>query len=169
MFHHAHDFAFTRILEAHVDPIRAEALAVRERMVDWHETKLHDRCWQVYGLFDFPGGALIEDSARRCPVTTRLIAQHVPTHGAAGFSLLRPRSRIAAHEGYAGRFLRCHLPLVVPGGDCALRVGQETRAWEAGRCLVFDDRVEHEAWNQSDQARIVLLLDFIPGAGEVTP
>jgi aspartyl/asparaginyl beta-hydroxylase (cupin superfamily) len=43
-------------------------------------------------------------------------------------------------------------------------VAGETRGWEEGRCLVFDDTVEHEAWNDSEQARGVLLLDFLrPG------
>ena len=167
MFHRAEDHAFTRILEAHVDQIRLEALAVRERMVDWQESHLHDRCWQVYGLFGFPEGQLLADQAQCCPLTTRLVADHVPSHGAAGFSLLKPRSRIAPHEGYAGRFLRCHLPLVVPHGDCGLRVGGQTRAWEEGRCMVFDDRVMHEAWNDTDQMRLVLLVDFVPGGTSI--
>lgn len=166
MFYSATDFAFTRVLEAHWEGIRAEALAIRDQMVDWHETKLHEQCWQVYGLYDFPGGALLEDAARRCPLTTRLIAEQVPTHGAAGFSLLKPGSRIHPHQGYAGRFLRCHLPLLVPEGDCALRVGRATQRWNSGRCLIFDDRVDHEAWNLTAQPRIVLLLDFIPSTAD---
>jgi aspartyl/asparaginyl beta-hydroxylase (cupin superfamily) len=55
------------------------------------------------------------------------------------------------------------LGLVVPPG-CLLRVAGETRAWQEGRCLIFDDTLEHEAWNNSDQPRGVLLLDFLrPG------
>ncbi len=33
---------------------------------------------------------------------------------------------------------------------CALRVANEVRAWKEGKCLVFDDTSEHEAWNLSD-------------------
>jgi len=80
----------------------------------------------------------------------------------AGFSLLKPHCHIHPHRGYAGQFLRCHLPLIVPDGDCALRVAGETRRWQVGRPVIFADRVEHEAWNNTDEPRIVLLLDFIP-------
>lgn len=156
-------FAFTRALQSHADQIRVEAESIRSLMCDWYETKLHDEGWQVYGLYNFPGGELLAENALRCPVTTALIAQHLPSHGAAGFSLLKPHSRIRPHIGYGGGLLRCHLPLVVPQGDCALRVGPETRQWQEGKCLVFDDTAEHEAWNLTASPRTVLLVDFIPG------
>jgi aspartyl/asparaginyl beta-hydroxylase (cupin superfamily) len=52
-----------------------------------------------------------------------------------------------------------HLPLVVPAG-CAFRVGNETREWVPGKAWVFDDTIEHEAWNDSDQLRTVLIFDI---------
>ena len=73
-----------------------------------------------------------------------------------------PHSAIRTHEGYPGEVLRCHLGLIVPPGDCAIRVGSEQRRWEEGKCLVFNDRVEHEAWNRTSGARVVLLIDFVP-------
>jgi len=54
--------------------------------------------------------------------------------------------------------LICHLPLSVPP-DCALRVGNETREWREGELVVFDDTIEHEAWNDSDVPRAVLIFD----------
>jgi aspartyl/asparaginyl beta-hydroxylase (cupin superfamily) len=116
----------------------------------------------VFGLFGFPHGEPLEAGAQACPETSALIARHVPTHGAAGFSLLEPGTRIQPHEGYAGRFLRCHLGLDVPAGDCALRIEDETRRWEAGKVLIFDDRLTHAAWNLTRHDRIVLLIDFVP-------
>ena len=110
MFHLAADFAFTKVLQDHAAEIRAEAEGIRSLMRDWYETKLHDEGWQVYGLYNFPGGELLADNAQRCPVTTALIAQHLPGHAAAGFSLLKPHSRIRPHSGYDGGLLRCHLP-----------------------------------------------------------
>ncbi len=53
----------------------------------------------------------------------------------------------------------CHLPLIVPPG-CGFRVGAETREWRVGELLVFDDSVEHEAWNDSDHDRLVLIFDI---------
>ena len=51
-----------------------------------------------------------------------------------------------------------HLPLIVPPG-CAFRVGGETREWREGEAFAFDDTIEHEAWNKSQQDRAVLILD----------
>jgi beta-hydroxylase len=56
--------------------------------------------------------------------------------------------------------LRCHLPLIVPAGDVGLRSGNDTRSWQRGRCLIFDDTFEHEAWNRGDGDRVVLLVTF---------
>ncbi|MGH8254866.1 MAG: aspartyl/asparaginyl beta-hydroxylase domain-containing protein [Steroidobacteraceae bacterium] len=43
---------------------------------------------------------------------------------------------------------------------CALRVGNDTRAWREGEVVVFDDTIEHEAWNRSPELRVVLLFDI---------
>ena len=79
------------------------------------------------------------------------------------FSRLAPGAHIVPHcgyEGYSGYVLRLHLALDVPPG-CAIRVGTETRSWQEGKCLVFDDSFEHEAWNRGDRTRTVLLCDFL--------
>ena len=138
------------------------ALAPALGMELWFERELYGEGWQVFGLFDFPHGRPIATNVAKCPVTAALVAEHVPRHGAAGFSVLAPRTRIRPHVGYQGDFLRCHLGLEIPDGDCGLRVGDTTRRWEEGRVLVFDDRHDHEAWNMSDASRAVLLIDFVP-------
>jgi hypothetical protein len=74
------------------------------------------------------------------------------------FSRLGPGARIPPHHGMLNARLVCHLPLIVPP-NCGFRVGGETRPWEAGKLLVFDDSIEHEAWNGSDQDRIILIFD----------
>jgi beta-hydroxylase len=81
----------------------------------------------------------------------------------AGFSRLAPRTHVKPHVGWAASVYRLHLALDVPPG-CRLRVAAETRSWQEGRCLIFDDTAEHEAWNDSALPRGVLLLDFLrPG------
>jgi aspartyl/asparaginyl beta-hydroxylase (cupin superfamily) len=55
--------------------------------------------------------------------------------------------------------LICHLPLIVPPG-CGFRVGNEVRQWEEGKLLIFDDTIEHEAWNDSNEDRVVLIFDI---------
>ena len=169
MFHDASRFPFTRVLERHWREILADYRRVRHALVDWPERKLYERGWKVLGIYDFPHGAPIAANVEASRFTASLIEEHVPRHGAVGFSVLEPGTHIVPHEGYQGDFLRCHLALEVPDhGDLGLRVGDEVRRWHVGRGLVFDDRVPHEAWNRSDEERVVLLLDFVPDPGIIT-
>jgi aspartyl/asparaginyl beta-hydroxylase (cupin superfamily) len=68
------------------------------------------------------------------------------------------RRHIPAHNGFVNTRLICHLPLIVPG-RCHFRVGNEVREWVEGKAWVFDDTIEHEAWNRSDRTRVVLLFE----------
>ncbi len=77
----------------------------------------------------------------------------------AMFSLLAPHTAIPPHVGVNNTRLVCHLPLVVPEG-CWFRVGAETRVWKRGEVLVFDDTIEHEALNPTDQLRVVFIFDI---------
>jgi aspartyl/asparaginyl beta-hydroxylase (cupin superfamily) len=109
-------------------------------------------------------GERVEANARHCPKTLEAIAALDQPHirGAspnAMFSLLAPRTRIPPHTGVANTRLVCHLPLIVPPG-CGFRVGASTREWQVGQSFVFDDTIEHEAWNDSDELRVVLIVDL---------
>jgi aspartyl/asparaginyl beta-hydroxylase (cupin superfamily) len=53
--------------------------------------------------------------------------------------------------------------LIVPP-NCAFRVGATTREWRVGEAFAFDDTIEHEAWNDSDELRVVLIFDIWPPA-----
>jgi aspartyl/asparaginyl beta-hydroxylase (cupin superfamily) len=76
----------------------------------------------------------------------------------AMFSLLAPHTTIPPHVGINNARLVCHLALVVPDG-CWFRVGAETRQWRRGEAFLFDDTIEHEAANPSDQLRVVFIFD----------
>jgi aspartate beta-hydroxylase len=76
----------------------------------------------------------------------------------AFFSILQPGKHIPPHTGVTNTRAIVHLPLIVPPG-CALRVGAEIREWKVGEAFVFDDTIEHEAWNRSDEPRVVLIFD----------
>ena len=55
--------------------------------------------------------------------------------------------------------LICHLPIIVPLKRCA--VGNETREWEEGKLLIFDDSMEQdEKKNPTGELRIILLFDI---------
>jgi aspartyl/asparaginyl beta-hydroxylase (cupin superfamily) len=75
------------------------------------------------------------------------------------FSQLKAGAHIKPHTGYVNTRLTCHLPLIVPP-NCSFRVGNELRSWEKGKLWAFDDTIEHEAINQSDRTRVVLIFDI---------
>ena len=108
-------------------------------------------------------GVKIEEACARAPETARIV-ESLPLAGIPGraptvfFSILKAGKRIPPHTGVTNARSIVHLPLIVPGG-CAFRVGGETRDWVEGEAFVFDDTIEHEAWNESDQDRAVLILD----------
>ncbi len=131
----------------------------------WEELN-HSREWTAIHLLQ--NGARVEANARHCPATMAAIAlleqPHIP--GAAPnamFSLLAPHTRIPPHTGVANIRLVCHLPLIVPP-DCGFRCGETTCPWHVGEAFVFDDTIEHEAWNDSDSLRVVLIVDLWPPA-----
>ncbi|HEX8261939.1 MAG TPA: aspartyl/asparaginyl beta-hydroxylase domain-containing protein [Allosphingosinicella sp.] len=119
------------------------------------------RDWTAVHLLQ--NGRRIERNARHCPRTMALLGR-LPQPDVPGaspnamFSLLAPRTRIPPHTGVANTRLVCHLPLIVPAG-CGFRVGAQTRDWRPGTAFVFDDTIEHEAWNDSPELRVVFIFD----------
>jgi aspartyl/asparaginyl beta-hydroxylase (cupin superfamily) len=164
VFRDARDFAFAAALERHWREVYDEYRGVAGELEPWVEDELYEGAWNVFPLFTFPHGAPIADRIARCPRTAELVDRHFARHGVAGFSVLGPGARVRAHQGYQGDFLRCHLGLRVPPGDCAIEVGGAVRRWEDGKVLVFDDRETHAAWNATDAERVILLVDFVPDA-----
>jgi len=118
--------------------------------------------WSAFHIYE--KGQLVEANAPKCPKTIAALADcPQPTHAgrtpSAMFSLLKPRTRIPPHTGVTNARLVTHLPLIIPE-DCGFRVGNDTRQWVPGKAWVFDDTIEHEAWNNSDKLRVVLIFDI---------
>jgi aspartyl/asparaginyl beta-hydroxylase (cupin superfamily) len=169
-------FPWLDAFEAAADEIRAEARSALAQAADdfvpyiakpagspvdqWQELN-HSKRWST--LFLLKNGVRQEKHLARCPATAALLAAaplciipgHAPT---AFFSVLAPKTRIPPHTGVTNTRFIVHLPLIVPAG-CSFRVGAETRQWREGRAWVFDDTFEHEAWNGSDEPRVVLIFD----------
>ncbi len=126
----------------------------------WSELD-HSTRWSALYLYKY--GAADRAALERFPATAAALATlpladmpgRAPT---AFFSLLKAGTRIPPHTGVTNTRAIIHLPLVVPPG-CGFRVGGETREWREGEAFGFDDTIEHEAWNDSDQPRVVLILD----------
>lgn len=121
----------------------------------------HNLDWGACFLWEYgtPNTPVLD----RCPITAAALAAlpgaHIPGRApSAFFSMLKPRTRIPPHTGVTNTRAIVHLPLIVPPG-CGFRVGGETREWVEGRPFAFDDTIEHEAWNDSDEMRAVLIFD----------
>jgi aspartate beta-hydroxylase len=121
----------------------------------------HSLDWSACFLWEYgePNRAVLG----RCPKTASALAAvpaaHIPKRApSAFFSILKPKTRIPAHTGVTNTRAIVHLPLIVPPG-CGFRVGGETREWQEGKAFAFDDTIEHEAWNDSDELRAVLIFD----------
>jgi hypothetical protein len=122
---------------------------------------LGDPKWSALHLYR--SGVPVPANADRCPATMAALAQAPIPHIAgrspmALFSVLSPGTHIPPHHGMMNTRLICHIPLIIPDG-CRLRVGNEVRAVEQDRALLFDDTIEHEAWNDGDATRVILLFE----------
>ena len=126
------------------------------QFMGWPETDIYTGNWTVFPFYKF--GEKVPLTCAICPRTTALI-ETVPGMVTAGFSRLAPDTHITPHVGYTDAVLRFHLGLT-DAKDCGLRVAEETRLWQLGSAFVFDDTLEHEAWNRGSAERVILLLDF---------
>ncbi len=117
--------------------------------------------WSACFLWEYgePNHSVLERCPRTAEVLGRLPLAQIPGRAPnAFFSVLKPHSKIPPHTGVTNTRAIIHLALEVPPG-CGFRVGNETREWVEGRAFAFDDSIEHEAWNDSDQRRAVLIID----------
>jgi aspartate beta-hydroxylase len=176
-FYERSDFDWVEALEAATDDIREELLAVLREDSNFppylmdvkgiphlnNQDLINNPSWGAF--FFWKNGPLIDENALRCPKTLAALENvplpHITNHTpSALFSLLKPGTRIPPHNGMLNTRLICHLPLIVPKNCGALRVGSEERPWVEGKTMIFDDSIEHEAWNNSDKTRVVLLFDI---------
>ena len=164
MFLDLAEYALAELLEANWETIRDEYLALPSQSFDpWVQRNMHGTGWSVFGLI--AAGRFIPGGCQQCPQTSKILEQ-LEGITLAGFSRMEPGTHILPHSGWAVNEYRLHLGLVVPEG-CRFRVGSETREWKEGKCLIFDDTVIHEAWNNSNQVRGNLMVDFLrPGKTE---
>jgi aspartyl/asparaginyl beta-hydroxylase (cupin superfamily) len=167
--HRNADFPWVAALEAQWPAIRAEldhVMARGEPIPPFQEISPEQRAitqddrWRTFVLYAY--GAKARRNCRECPATAAAV-ERIPGMKTAMFSILAGGKHIPAHRGPYKGLLRCHLGLRVPGppGAARIRVGAAMAHWREGEALVFDDTFDHEAWNDSDEARVVLFIDFV--------
>lgn len=121
-----------------------------KRQAGWRQIEL-----EIYGV-EYP------ERARLFPETLRVL------NGIRGvstiyFSHLSPRTRIKAHVGDTDAYFRVHLGLKIPAAlpDCGIEVAGQQQSWQEGKCLAFNDIYFHSAWNDTDEERVVLIVDIL--------
>lgn len=173
------DARYTSDEEKFIDPDLFEwttnseqvAKAIKEELLNYlkqhslqayFNTKMSDdvKKWKTISLKWW--GLEFYSNQKYFPKTTAFI-NSIPNLVSASFNLLEPHTRIYPHCGDTNGIFRCHLGLVIPDQlpECGFRVENEKRSWEEGKWLIFIDAKEHEAWNESNENRFILLIDII--------
>ncbi len=168
VFFRASDFAWPIELEGQWAPIRAELDAILvdyEKLPSLHEVEpgqddISTDRWKALVLRMY--GRDVPENCERFPKTMEIL-KRIPQATTAMFSILGPGAVVPPHRGPFKGVLRCQLALRVPTceGRCEIRVADETRSWEEGRVLLFDDTFEHEVRNETTEPRVILFLDFL--------
>eukprot|EP00940_MAST-03C_sp_MAST-3C-sp2_P000166 g166.t1 len=113
--------------------------------------------WKALFLVD--SGRENAQVCKMCPAIAAFVRQIPRRCGDAFISAIAPGAKIRLHRGPTNTKLTAHFGLIIPAGDCGLRVGTETRKWKVGEWLLFNDSYPHEAWNHSSEVRYVLIVD----------
>jgi beta-hydroxylase len=161
-------FPWTKSLAAKTPEIRreVEALLVRQDAIPPladispdHRRIAPPGKWKSFFLWGY--GYKVEENLRRCPVTAEAVSR-IPGLNSAFFSILAPGAHIPRHRGVTKAIMTAHLGLIVPlrRDRCRMRVDRHTLHWTEGEILVFDDTYQHEVWNDTDEVRVILLIQF---------
>lgn len=161
-FHDPGELEGAAILERHAARIREEWAALPDAAYLRYAPAAMHSLWLVH-LLHYMGVAIAAPHGQ-C-AGTRALLPDLPDvcldypWGDALLSVHACDSHLRAHCSVDNLRVRCHLGLQVPPG-CSIRVGTETRQWEEGRALLFEDSFEHEVWNRGDRRRSILIVDF---------
>ncbi|MDP9191868.1 MAG: aspartyl/asparaginyl beta-hydroxylase domain-containing protein [Acidobacteriota bacterium] len=161
-----------RTIDSEWPAIRAELesiLPAKARMPRYHEldsdlvyasARYHrDKDWKVFMLECM--GIPSERNRARCPRTATAL-DCVPGLIQAFFSILDPGKAIPAHCGPSRTYLRYQLALRVPRNKPpSIRIADHHHVWEEGKSILFDDSWNHEVYNESDEVRVVLIVDVL--------
>jgi len=162
-------FPWAEEIENAYPQIRAElgrVLVRKAELPNFHDisrdvkTISTDNHWKTFFLVGFGKPAL--RNIAQCPKTWEAL-QKIPGLKTAMFSIFEPGKHLAPHRGPYNGVLRLHLGLVVPeiSERLAIRVADQVCQWKEGKALIFDDAYEHEAWNHTENTRVVLFVDFV--------
>ncbi|XP_063340119.1 aspartyl/asparaginyl beta-hydroxylase-like isoform X2 [Pelmatolapia mariae] len=154
-----------KVLERSWKTIRDEALAVLDQntghFVPEEENLREKGDWGQYTLWQ--QGRKVGNACQGVPKTCALLERFPEAtgckRGQIKFSVMQPGTHVWPHTGPTNCRLRMHLGLVIPKRGCKIRCTNETREWEEGKILIFDDSFEHEVWQDADSYRLIFIVD----------
>ncbi|MGH0166806.1 UNVERIFIED_CONTAM: hypothetical protein FKN15_002255 [Acipenser sinensis] len=154
-----------KALERNWKTIRDEALGVmdteRGLFIPEDENLREKGEWGQFTLWQ--QGKKNENSCRGVPKTCALLERFSEAtgckRGQIKYSVMQPGTHIWPHTGPTNCRLRMHLGLVIPSEGCRIRCANDTRSWEEGKVLIFDDSFEHEVWQDADSYRLIFIVD----------
>lgn len=121
---------------------------VPQRTMDWRAVTL----WWNYKE--------LSPIQKRMPKTTELVREG-PSHRATGWLILNPHSRTDEHNHKEwGHKIIVHIPTYIPEGDVGFVVDGELYRWKMGEIFAFDCFSNHYGYNNTDEARSIMVLDF---------
>jgi aspartyl/asparaginyl beta-hydroxylase (cupin superfamily) len=139
-------------------------LSHHEEIPALHEVHPRDlfvmgRAWRTFLLKIY--GHEIKENTAAVPDTYEAISRIPGVHSAL-FSILAGGAEIVPHRGSAAGVIRFHYPLIVPEEPekCWMEAGGHHFFWEEGVPIVFDDTREHWVKNETNETRVVLIIDF---------
>jgi len=113
--------------------------------------------WKIFGLILYGGD--IGGNIQLCPNTMRLLRKCRGIVN-AGFSCLEPGVITALHHDFNHKILRCHIPIIIPKGNTAIQINNNKYKWHNNKYFIFDDTYDHQAWNYTNEIRVVLIIDI---------
>ncbi|XP_073440036.1 aspartyl/asparaginyl beta-hydroxylase isoform X2 [Dendrobates tinctorius] len=154
-----------RALEANWKVIRDEGLAVMDEskglFLPEDENLREKGDWSQYTLWQ--QGRKNEKSCKAAPKTCALLERFPEStgcrRGQIKYSVMHPGTHVWPHTGPTNCRLRMHLGLVIPRQSCKIRCANDTRSWEEGKVLIFDDSFEHEVWQDANSYRLIFIVD----------
>uniref|UniRef100_A0A3P9M4R1 Un-named hu7910 n=1 Tax=Oryzias latipes TaxID=8090 RepID=A0A3P9M4R1_ORYLA len=154
-----------KVLERNWKTIRDEALAVmdqdRGRFLPEDENLREKGEWGQYTLWQQgrKAGSACQGVPKTCSLLDRFPEATGCKRGQIKFSVMQPGTHVWPHTGPTNCRLRMHLGLVIPKPGCRIRCTNQTREWEEGKVLIFDDSFEHEVWQEADSYRLIFIVD----------
>ncbi|KAL2766737.1 aspartyl/asparaginyl beta-hydroxylase isoform f [Daubentonia madagascariensis] len=152
-------------LERHWKLIRDEGLAVMDKakglFLPEDENLREKGDWSQFTLWQ--QGRKNENACKGAPKTCALLEKFPETtgcrRGQIKYSIMHPGTHVWPHTGPTNCRLRMHLGLVIPKEGCKIRCANETKTWEEGKVLIFDDSFEHEVWQDASSFRLIFIVD----------